>query len=78
MWELEYLLLFGVPGNKWELVDGRIRWAFPFFARDVAEAHFAAWSDTLRRWREDVKAIVHGTTTANGSPGSSSGPTMSR
>ena len=68
MWDLEYLLLFGVPGNKWELVDGRIRWAFPFLARDVAEAHFAAWSDRLHCWREGAKAIVHETTTVNGSP----------
>ena len=35
MWDLEYLLLFGVPSNKWEILDGRVRWAFPFLARDV-------------------------------------------
>ena len=33
MWDLEYLLLFGVPNNKWEILDGRVRWAFPFLAR---------------------------------------------
>ena len=37
MWDLEYLLLFGVPGNKWELLRSRVRWAFPFLSRDVAE-----------------------------------------
>jgi hypothetical protein len=26
MWDLEYLLLFGVPNNKWEILDGRVRW----------------------------------------------------
>jgi len=68
MWGLEYLLLFGVPNNKWELIDSRVRWAFPFLARDVAQAHFAAWTDTLRRWRDGVEAAVRETTTADGSP----------
>lgn len=68
MWDLEYLLLFGVPGNKWEILDGRVRWAFPFLARDVAQAHFAAWTDTLRRWRNGVEPTAHETTTADGSP----------
>ena len=37
---LEYLLLFGVPGNKWELIDGRIRWAFPFLDRNRVPVAF--------------------------------------
>ena len=61
-------MLFGVPGNKWEILDGRVRWAFPFLARDVAQAHFAAWTDTLRRWRNGVEPTAHETTTADGSP----------
>ena len=67
MWELEYLLLFGVPNNKWELWDGRVRWAFPFLDRGLAEAHFAAWGETLRRLLEGAAATVHATTTADGS-----------
>jgi hypothetical protein len=68
MWDLEYLLLFGVPNNKWEMLDGRIRWAFPFRDRDAAQAHFAGWADSLRRWRGGAEAAVHETTTADGSP----------
>jgi hypothetical protein len=36
MWDLEYLLLFGIPNNKIELLDGRSRWAFPFTSRELA------------------------------------------
>jgi len=69
MWDLEYLMLFGVPNNKWELWDGRVRWAFPFLDRDVAQAHFAAWAETLRRWRDSAEATVRETTTDDhGSP----------
>jgi Uma2 family endonuclease len=68
MWDLEYLLLFGVPNNKWELWDGRIRWAFPFCNREVAQAHFAAWTDCLRRLRNRGEVIVDETKTADGSP----------
>jgi hypothetical protein len=46
MWGLEYLLLFGVPNNKWELLRGRVRWAFPFLDLDVAQDHFAVWTRT--------------------------------
>jgi hypothetical protein len=49
MYGLEYLMLFGVPENKWELWDGRVRYAFPFPARHVAAYHFQAWTETLRR-----------------------------
>ncbi len=45
---LEYLLLFGVPGNKWELIDGRIRWAFPFLDRNLAQSHFEAWTQVFQ------------------------------
>jgi Uma2 family endonuclease len=68
MWDLEYLLLFGVPGNKWELLDGQIHWAFPFLDRDVAEAHFATWASTLQRWRGPRQANMHEATTGSGSP----------
>jgi Uma2 family endonuclease len=51
MWGLEYALLFGVPNNKLELIDGRSRWAFPFLRREEAEAHFAEWVATLCHWR---------------------------
>ena len=67
MWDLEYLLLFGVPNNKWELWDGRVRWAFPFCDGEIAEAHFAAWTDTLRRLRDGAPATVRETPTAGGS-----------
>ncbi len=65
---LEYLLLFGVPGNKWELIDGRIRWAFPFLDRNLAQSHFEAWTETLSRWQNAGALQVRSTTTANGSP----------
>jgi Uma2 family endonuclease len=67
MWGLEYLLLFGVPGNKWELLRGRVRWAFPFLARDVAEAHLEAWTETLSRMRGGATATRRESTTADGS-----------
>jgi Uma2 family endonuclease len=68
MWGLEYLLLFGIPENKWELLDGRIRFAFPFLDREVAQAHFQAWTDTLHRWRGGGEPTAHVTQTADGSP----------
>ncbi len=55
MWGLEYALLFGVPNNKLELIEGRSRCAFPFRDRPTAENHFAAWTQTLCRW----KSITH-------------------
>jgi Uma2 family endonuclease len=48
---LEYLLLFGVPDNKWQVLGGRSRWAFPFLDREVAEAHFVEWSRALQVWK---------------------------
>lgn len=51
MWGLEYALLFGVPNNKLELLEGKSRCAFPFRQRSDAEAHFTAWIDTLCRWK---------------------------
>ena len=68
MLDLEYLLLFGVPKNKWELFDGRVRWAFPFLDRDIADAHFAAWADTLKHWRGATGARAYDRAPANGSP----------
>ena len=50
-WDLEYLLLFGPPQNKLELLDGRTPCSFPFLARAEADVHFAAWAQTLARWQ---------------------------
>jgi Uma2 family endonuclease len=68
MFDLEYLLLFGVPNNRWEIIEGRSRWAFPFVSRDVAESHFALWAETLQRWRRATLATVGESLTADGSP----------
>src|SRR5262245_44908914 len=51
MWGLEYPLLFGIPKNKPELIDGRTRCAFTFADRAQSEAHFAAWVEALCRWK---------------------------
>ncbi len=51
MWGLEYPLLFGLPENKLELIQGRTYCAFPFLEREQAEAHLLAWRDTLCRWK---------------------------
>ncbi len=48
---LEYLLLFGLPDNKLEVIDGRTRCCCPFLDRGVAEAHFEHWVETLCRWK---------------------------
>jgi len=50
-WDLEYLLLFGPPENKLELMRGRTPCSFPFLDRAEADAHFAAWARTLARWQ---------------------------
>jgi Uma2 family endonuclease len=60
MWGLEYALLFGVPKNKPELIDGQTRCAFPFLNREQAEAHLTAWVETLCRWKQIATApAVH-------------------
>lgn len=51
MWGLEYALLFGLPNNKLELIDGRTRCAFPFRTRQEGEAHLDDWTETLCRWK---------------------------
>lgn len=51
-WGLEYMLLFGPPGNKLELLDGRTPCSFPFLDRAIADAHFASWAATLARWQD--------------------------
>jgi Uma2 family endonuclease len=51
MWGLEHALLFGLPNNKLELVDGRTRLVFAFRTRAEGEAHLQAWTETLRRWK---------------------------
>ena len=67
MWDLEYLFLFGVPDNKWEILRGRSRWAFPFLTREVAEAHFALWAETFSVGVVVVRPVRE-RSTANGSP----------
>src|SRR5262249_41010059 len=47
----EYALLFGLPSNKLELFDGEVPCSFPFSERSIADAHFADWAETLRRWK---------------------------
>jgi Uma2 family endonuclease len=72
MYNLEHALYFGVPDNKIELLEGGSRWAFPFASRAEGEAHFHAWFETIRRWKqvsgptrirktgENWKAVIHG------------------
>jgi Uma2 family endonuclease len=50
-WDLEYMLLFGPPENKLELLDGKTPCLFPFADRATADAHFELWSRTLARWQ---------------------------
>jgi hypothetical protein len=52
MYGLEYALFFGVPSNKLELIHGKSRWSFPFSSRELAEAHFHSWLETLCRWKQ--------------------------
>lgn len=49
---LEYLLLFGPPENKLELLDGKTPCGFPFADRNQADAHFASWAAALARWQD--------------------------
>jgi Uma2 family endonuclease len=51
-WDLEYMLLFGPPENKLELIDGITPCSFPFADREVADSHFAHWAATLARWQD--------------------------
>jgi len=51
MWDLEYLLLFGLPENKLELLDGITPLGFPFVNRDSAEAHFDLWIEQIAQWK---------------------------
>jgi Putative restriction endonuclease len=51
MWGLEYPLLFGLPNNKLELIEGKTRCAFPFRTRSEAEAHLTAWAEKLCQWK---------------------------
>ena len=50
-WDLEYMLLFGPPENKLELLHGQTPCSFPFADRATADAHFALWAETLARWQ---------------------------
>lgn len=48
---LEYMLLFGPPENKLELLRGRTPCSFPFLDRATADAHSSLWAATLARWQ---------------------------
>lgn len=48
---LEYLLLFCLPENKLEFIDGYAKCLLPFATRQEAETHFLAWAETLARWQ---------------------------
>src|SRR5258706_5554543 len=51
MWNLEYLLLFGLPENKLELLGGITPLTFPFADRQSGEEHFQLWTEQLARLR---------------------------
>jgi Putative restriction endonuclease len=57
-WGLEYLVLFGPPKNKVEVLDGRTRLVFPFLEREGAERHFAGWTEALSRWLDAAPSAV--------------------
>lgn len=48
-WGLEYLLLFGPPENKIELLGGYTPCAFPFASREAAQRHFTSWAEQITR-----------------------------
>lgn len=48
---LEYILLFGLPENKLELIHSKTRCRLPFATCQEAEMHFLAWAETLARWQ---------------------------
>jgi Uma2 family endonuclease len=63
-YDLEYLLLFGPPENKLELIDGKTPCAFPFLDRQSADFHFQRWAATLSKWQrlaDPPARIVDGT-----------------
>lgn len=55
---LEYALLFGLPENKLEIVDGKATCRLPFATLAEAEAQFDAWAETLCRWQDAGKPSV--------------------
>src|SRR5260370_28637460 len=70
MWELEYPLLFGLPGNKLESFHARTRCVCPFRSRKVAEVAPAfenrAWSSSVHtscadRFLPGATAALNGT-----------------
>jgi Uma2 family endonuclease len=63
MYSLDFALFFGVPNNKLELIDNTSRWAFPFASREEGEAHFHAWLESFRRWKQvDTKTPIRKST----------------
>ncbi len=51
MFNLEHLILFGLPENKLEWFDGRTLCHLPFAAREEAEEAFLRCAATLARWQ---------------------------
>ena len=63
-WDLEYMLLFGPPENKLELLHGMTPCSFPFVDRALADEHFEAWAAALARWQgvaDPPARVVDGT-----------------
>jgi hypothetical protein len=54
---LECPLLFGLPENKTEVIDGRMRTLWPFQEARDAERAYSAWSRQIERWRGGSSGI---------------------
>jgi Uma2 family endonuclease len=52
MFDLEWVLYWGLPENKCELWDGCMHCVFPFASQGAAEHHFAAWAERLACWQQ--------------------------
>ena len=52
MIDLEYILLFGLPQNKLEILDGKTRVLLAFPDPQEAIAQFRYWLETLERWQD--------------------------
>ena len=57
---LEYLLLFGLPQNKLEVLDGKTRVLMAFPDPGEAAAHFQHWLLTLQRWQDSPAQLFEG------------------
>src|ERR1051325_7000586 len=57
---LEYLLLFGLPENKTEIIDGRMRAVAPFRNLGDAEIAFDTWCCHIEHWRGVAPKVAGG------------------